>query len=142
MTENEIIATLAKSKAAANRIAKKATIDHLERAIANLKAALDAEKKRDAAKSAKRREANIKKLTAMMADMGLSPNDIAKLSDNKKPAAKKKTRGVKKGAKVAAKYEISVDGEKIQWTGRGRMPVVFREFIEGGGSLENCLIKG
>jgi len=142
MTENEIIATLAKSKAAANRIAKKATIDHLERAIANLKAALDAEKKRDAAKSAKRREANIKKLTAIMADMGLSPNDIAKLADNKKPAAKKKTRGVKKGAKVAAKYEISVDGEKIQWTGRGRMPVVFREFIEGGGSLENCLIKG
>ena len=142
MNENEIIATLAKSKATANRLAKKATIDHLERAVANLSAALDAEKKREATKNEKRREANIKKLTAMMADMGLSAKDIAKLADGKKPATKKKARGAKKGVKVAPKYEITVDGEKVQWTGRGRMPIAFKNHVESGGSLEKCLIKG
>ena len=140
MNDNEIIVTLAKSKATANRLAKKATVDQLERAIANLKSALEAEKKREAAKNDKRREANIKKLTAMMADMGLSPKDIAQLAAGKKTGAKKKARGAKKGAKVAPKYQITVNGEQIQWTGRGRMPLAFRAFVENGGSLEQCLI--
>ncbi len=145
MNEEDIITGLAKSKAMANRVAKKATVAQLTAAIENLKGALDAAKKRDAARNEKRREANIKKLTAMMSDMGLSPADIAKIADGKKPGRKasaaKKTRGAKKGGKVAPKYQIESNGAVIQWTGRGRMPVPFREFVEKGGSLEQCLIQ-
>jgi len=140
MTENEIIAAIAKSKAMANRLAKKSSIDHLERAISNLKAALDAEKKRDAVKSEKRRAANIKKLTAMMENMGLSARDLSKLAETKAHRAKKKTRGIKKGAKIAPKYAITVNGEEVRWTGRGRMPVAFREFVAKGGDLAERLI--
>jgi DNA-binding protein H-NS len=78
----------------------------------------------------------------MMSEMDLSPEDIAKLAGaapkkrGRKPAAKKKPKG-----KVAPKYKITVDGKTHQWTGRGRTPVVFREHVENGGSLEDCLIK-
>lgn len=141
---DEIILTLAKSKATANRLAKKVTASQLERAIANLQGALDAAKKREAAKDAKRREANLRKLTAMMADMGLSAADIAKMVDGKpgrKGAGKKRKAGPKKGAKVPPKYQIMANGENVQWTGRGRMPAPFKAFVEQGGSLEQCLIN-
>ena len=146
MTESNILINIAKSKATANKLAKSVSADQLEEAIANLQAALDGAKKREQAKEAKRRAANIKKLTAMMADIGLSPKDIAKLADSKpaktgKSKAKRKAGGPRKGAKVAPKYEIVVDGERLQWTGRGRMPLAFKALVEKSGSLEQCLIQ-
>lgn len=145
MSDAEILLSIAKSKATANRLAKAVTADQLSRAIENLSGALAAAKKREQAKMAKRREANIKKLTAMMADMGLSPKDVVKMVDGESaPKAKrgrKKATGPKKGKKVAPKYQIFANGENHQWTGRGRMPVVFKEFVENGGSLEQCLIQ-
>ncbi len=84
----------------------------------------------------------MKKLTAMMAEMGLSGSDVAKLAAGKRTAKKAKRKvGARKGRKVAPKYSIKANGETIQWTGRGRMPVAFREFVEKGGSLQKCLIK-
>lgn len=143
MSNNDILLQLAKSKATANRLAKTVTAAQLSKAIANLQGALNNAKKKEAEREAKRREANIKKLTAMMSDMGLSPADIAKLADGKTPrkATKGKRKvGARKGTKVAPKYQIVVNGETIKWTGRGRTPVAFREFLEQGGSLEQCLI--
>ena len=85
-----------------------------------------------------------------MAEMGLSASDLSggkPKKARKKAAAKtkskattKKKAGPRKGTKVAPKYQIVADGKKIKWTGRGRMPVAFREFVEKGGSLEQCLI--
>ena len=152
MKDSEVIAALAKSKASANRIAKSLEHKMIKAAINNLQTALKTLEAREAAKESKRRESNIKKLAAMMKEMGLSPADIggkAPGKAKKKPAAKtkaktktraKKKAGPRKGTKVAPKYQIVADGKKVKWTGRGRMPVVFREFVEKGGSLEQCLI--
>lgn len=145
MSDN-ILLSLAKSKATANRLAKNVTAEQLKRAIGNLQGALDGAKKREEAKEAKRRAANVKKLTAMMADMGLSPEDVAKLADkkttsNQKTKTARKKGGPRKGAKVPPKYQIVANGETHKWTGRGRMPIPFREFVEQGGSLEQCLIQ-
>ena len=135
------IKSLANSKATVNRTFKSLTAAELEKLIGYLKDVLAAAKKREAAKEEKKKAAAMKKLQGMMAEMGLSAADLAKLSGN---ASKKRGRkpGRKKAAsKVAPKYEIKVNGETVRWTGRGRMPVVFREFVESGGSLEKCLMK-
>ena len=149
MTDKNTLSTIAKSKATANRLAKALSQVELKRAIKNLQSAAATMQKAESAKAEKARAANLKKLKAMMDKMGLSTEDIRGLSSKKVPAkrgrpkkteAKRKT-GSKKGIKVAPKYQIKVGKQKYKWTGRGRMPLVFKEFVEKGGSLEQCLIK-
>ena len=142
------LTSIAKSKAAANRLAKTLTTAELKKAIANLQSALNSAKKREADKAAKKQAANLKKLKAMMAEMGLSAADLRKVA-GKRPARKtaakkapgKAKRGPRKGKKVAPKYQIKVGKETHKWTGRGRMPLVFKEFVAKSGSLDKCLIK-
>ena len=107
-----------------------------------------AAKKAPAKKAAAKQAADLKKLKAMMAKMGLSAADVKKLMTtpvmrkgaSEKTKAKRKT-GPRKGKKVAPKYQLKVGKETHKWTGRGRMPLVFKEFVGKGGSLEKCLIK-
>jgi len=148
MNELDAIEKIAKSKASANRIAKSLSPSQLKSVINNLQSALKAAEAREAAKDSKRRYANIKKVSAMMAKMGLSASDITGKESRKpskkrvkqsKAAAKSKV-GPKKGTKVAPKYVITRDGKTHQWTGRGRMPLVFKAFVDKGGALEKCLI--
>ena len=88
------------------------------------------------------------KSTANRLAKSLSAADVRKLAApqpkrkaaSKKTAAKRKT-GPRKGKKVAPKYQLKVGKETHKWTGRGRMPLVFREFLEKNGSLDKCLIK-
>ena len=142
------LTSIAKSKAAANRLAKTLTTAELKKAIANLQGALDSAKKRESEKAAKKQAANLKKLKAMMAEMGLSAADLRKVA-GKRPARKtaakkapaKAKGGPRKRKKVAPKYEIKVGKQLHKWTGRGRMPLVFKDFVEKGGSLDKCLIK-
>lgn len=145
---NNTLTSIAKSKATANRLAKTLTTAELKKAIANLQGALDSAKKRETSKAAKKQAANLKKLKAMMAEMGLSAADLRKVAGKppaRKTAAKKAPakakRGPRKGKKVAPKYQIKVGKQLHKWTGRGRMPLVFKEFVEKGGSLDKCLIK-
>ena len=145
---NNTLTSIAKSKTTANRLAKTLTTAELKKAIANLQDALDSAKKRETSKAAKKQAANLKKLKAMMAEMGLSAADLRKVA-GKRPARKtaakkapaKAKRGPSKGKKVAPKYQIKVGKQLHKWTGRGRMPLVFKEFVEKGGSLDKCLIK-
>ena len=97
MNELDTIAKIAKSKATANRIAKSINHSQLKSAIGNLQSALKTAEAREAEKNNKRRAANIKKLASMMAEMGLSPNDIAKAT-----SSRAQTVGAKK-SKVRAK---------------------------------------
>ena len=83
-----------------------------------------------------------------MDKMGLSAEDVRGLSSKKAPvkrgrpkkSATKRKAGPKKGSKVAPKYQIKVGKQTYKWTGRGRMPLVFKEYVEEGGALEKCLI--
>ena len=144
---SNILQSIAKSKATANRMAKALDASELKKAINNLQAVLVATKKREAKKAATKRAADLKKLKAMMAKMGLSATDVKKLiatAPKRKAASKKttnRTTGPRKGKKVAPKYQLKVGKETHQWTGRGRMPLVFKAFVEKGGTLEQCLIK-
>ena len=129
-------------------MAKSLDASDLKKAIDHLQSALVAAKKREAKKSAAKQAADLKKLKAMMAKMGLSAADVKKLMatpTKRKAAAKKATSegktGPRKGKKVAPKYQLKVGKETHKWTGRGRMPLVFKAFVEKGGSLDKCLIE-
>ena len=149
MSDKNILLAVAKSKTTANRLAKGLSSEDLKRAITNLQSAAAAIQKAESAKAEKARAANLKKLKAMMDKMGLSAEDMRGLSPKKaaakrgrpkKTASKRKT-DPKKGTKVAPKYQIKVGKQTYKWTGRGRMPLVFKEYVEKGGALEKCLIK-
>lgn len=143
MSDTNFLATIAKSKAAANRAAKTLTLSQLEKAIANLSSAVKAAKARESVKDQKKKALAIKKLQTLMATAGISPEDMGlAASPQKTIKAKRKVnsaKGKKRGV-VLPKYQLTVEGKTTQWTGRGRMPVVFREFVDNGGSLEQCLI--
>ena len=149
MSDKNTLSAVAKSKATANRLAKSLSQAELTRAIKNLQSAAVAIQKSETAKAEKARAANLKKLKAMMDKMGLSAEDIHGLSSKKAPAkrgrpkktASKRKAGPKKGTKVAPKHQIKVGKRTHKWTGRGRMPLVFKEYVEKGGALEKCLIK-
>ena len=161
MPANKTLLSAAKSKVAANQLAKTLTPEDLAKAIKNLQAAAAKIRKGDADKAAKKRAANLKKLKSMMAQMGLSAADVRGLGQAgakkrpgrpKKAAAKRKAsaktsaktsakKGPKKGTKVAPKYQLKVGKQTHKWTGRGRMPLVFKEHVANGKSLESCLIK-
>ena len=146
MTANTLL-SIAKSKSTANRLAKSLGASDLQKAINHLQAALVANKKREAKKAAAKQAAELKKLKAMMAKMGLTAADVKNLlaTPSKRRTTRKKTTnrktGPSKGKKVAPKYSIKSGKEVHTWTGRGRMPLVFKEFVEKGGALEQCLIK-
>ena len=118
MPSTNTLLAIAKSKATANRLAKALTIQQIESAINHLNATLNAARKRDANKQAKKRAADIKKLTAIMADMGLSANDVAKLA-NKKTAQRrpsKKKAGARKGKKGGGKIP-NIGGRENRFSG-------------------------
>ena len=149
MTVKNLVSELAKSKVAAKRLAKSVSATELKRAIQNLQSAVTALEKSEAEKANKVRANNLKKIKLTIEKLGLSPEEVAGLvgkkgvagrGKTKKPATKKKS-GPLKGKKVAPKYAIKVGEETHRWSGRGRMPLVFKDFLQKGGSLENCLLK-
>ena len=130
--------SISRSKAAANNAVKSLTVEQIERAIANLSAAAKIAQQRDALKAQRKKEVAVKKLKSMMNELGISADDIADTSKAK--PIKRKSTGPKKGNKVAPKYQITVNGVAHQWTGRGRTPVVFKDYVAQGGALDDCLI--
>jgi DNA-binding protein H-NS len=140
---------IAKSKIAAKRAAEMLSEDELKSLIANLRAAKQSKARREAEKATKLKAANIKKVKSLMDQLGISATDVKSSSDRRKPKkapsnkrrlTKKKT-GPKKGSKVAPKYQLKTGNQVHKWTGRGRMPLVFKDYVTDGGSLEKCLIK-
>ena len=142
------LVSIAQSRSTANRLAKSLNAAELKKAISHLEAALIAIEKREAVKAAKKQAANLKKLKAMMADMELTAADVRRLTATgaKRKTGRGKTTGRRKadprrGKKVAPKYQLRVGKSLYKWTGRGRMPLVFKEFFDKNSSLEKCLIK-
>ena len=130
--------SISRSKAAAKNAVKSLTVEQIERAIANLSAAAKIVQQRDALKAQRKKEVAVKKLKSMMNELGISADDIT--GAVKAKSAKRKSTGPKKGNKVAPKYQITVNGVAHQWTGRGRTPVVFKDYVAQGGALDDCLI--
>ena len=128
---------IAKSKTVARKVASQLNLQDLDAAIRNLQAAKQFLAKQAAKKNDAQRARQIKKAISMLDQMGLKPEDLGKSS-------KRTIRPTKKSSatrKVAPKYRITVKGVVTEWSGRGRMPVVFRDAAGKDGNLSRYLIK-
>ena len=129
------LAPLAKSKIKVRAAVKGMSVEQIEKLIANLSSVLMNEKKKEAARADAAKKAKIAKIKALMEESGLKPADLGgvKTRGRKKTTAKKR--------KVAPKYRLVVDGQEYLWSGRGRAPKVFKDYIDSGKSKESCAIK-
>ena len=113
MTEAVSISSIAKSKVAANKALKSLTIEQAERAIANLIAATETAKAREAERAEKKKAIAVKKLKTMMSEMGISAADIAG-SDSTPPQALAKLEETWQGSSQVLDYRrrrnSSLDG--------------------------------
>ena len=129
------LAPLAKSKIKVRAVVKGMSVEQIEKLIANLSSVLMNEKKKEAARADAAKKAKIAKIKALMEESGLKPADLGgvKTRGRKKTTAKKR--------KVAPKYRLVVDGQEYLWSGRGRAPKVFKDYMVSGKSKESCAIK-
>ena len=132
-----VLIKISQSKTVARKSASQITLSELNAAIQNLISAKDFLAKQAVRKSSAQKAKKIKKAMSMLDQMGLKPEDLAKPKARAgKPAKKSAPK-----RKVAAKYRITVKGVVTEWSGRGRMPVVFREAIGNNGDISRYLIK-
>jgi len=131
------LASLAKSKVKARAALKELNTAELEKLIANFSDILKSEKQREKSKAEAAKKAKIAKIKAMMDESGLKPADIQAATGK----SKRKARGKAKAKRKApAKYRLVVDGQEHLWSGRGRPPKVFKEYMDAGNSKESCAI--
>ena len=128
---------IAKSKTVARKIASQVSLPELAAAVNNLQSAEQFLKKRAAKKESADKTKKIKKAISILNNMGLKPEDLG---------SSKNGSGAKRGSKrtsrkVPAKYRITVKGATTEWSGRGRMPLVFKDAMRKSGSLDKYLIK-
>ncbi|MDG6098920.1 H-NS histone family protein [Alteromonas sp. ZYF713] len=76
--------------------------------------------------------AKLEEIKKQMEEAGI---DVADLQDVAETKPKRKS-----GKKRPVKYKITVAGETVAWTGVGRMPVVFKDALAKGQSLEDFAI--
>ena len=128
---------IAESKTAARKIASQVSLSELTTVVKNLQAAEQFLKKQAVNKEQADKAKKIKKAISMLDNMGLKPEDLG----SAKTTSSARRKGTKNGRKVAPKYRITVKGVTTEWSGRGRMPVVFRDAMSKSGSLNKYLIK-
>lgn len=134
------LAPLAKSKLKARSAAKGLSVSELEKVVSNLSGVLKQEKEKESAKAAAAKKAKIAKIKALMEESGLKPDDLKAARGKKRGRRKGAARGAAKGTKVPPKYRLVVDGEEHLWTGRGRPPKVFKDYLDAGNTKESCAI--
>lgn len=130
-----LLLELAGNKAKARAAAKELTVAQLENIISGFTSALEKRKEEEAAIEAEKVEKSRKaaELSKLIADSGLTLEEIANLSTSKSTPTKTKS--------VDPKYRLVVDGEEYLWTGRGRTPKVFQDYFDAGNSRTSCEIK-
>jgi len=130
------LAPFAKSKTKAKAEARRLAMPELEKLIAALKEVQATEKSKAKKKEDQKRQANIKKAKALLAEAGLKPEDLKTTAGKTKKAARKTAK-----RKVPPRYRLVIDGEEHLWSGRGRTPKVFQEYLAQGNAKEDCEIQ-
>ena len=121
--------TFPKRKSALKALAKTLTVSELRLAVQVFEEVATRIEEQE-------RRAEIKALQKRMAEIGVTPSDLV----TPKGRATSKIASSSKASKVPPKYRLEVDGDIHQWSGRGRRPRPFQEFIENGGDIETLLI--
>lgn len=130
------LAPLAKSKLKARSAAKGLSVAELDKVIANLTNVLQTEKAKEKTKAESAKKAKIAKIKALMDESGLKPDDLKGTGRGRgRKKAKRKAK-----SKVPPKYRLVVDGVEYLWSGRGRPPKVFKDYMDAGNSKESCAI--
>ena len=124
---------LVRSKLKARAALKGLSIAEIEKLIANLKSVLENEVKKEATREAAAKKAKIAKIKALMEESGLNADDL-------KGSRRGRKKAVKTRKKASPKYRLVVDGAEHLWSGRGRPPRVFKDYMDAGNSKESCAI--
>ncbi|RUO58573.1 H-NS family nucleoid-associated regulatory protein [Pseudidiomarina insulisalsae] len=82
------------------------------------------------------KQRKIDELKKAMAEAGIDASEL--LEGEAKPAAKTKRKRAPKPPKYAI---VDANGERITWTGQGRMPNALKNALNKGDSLETYLIN-
>ena len=130
-----LLLELAGNKAKARAAAKELTVAQLENLIAGFTKALEKTREEEAAREEELalKSARAEKIATLIAESGLTIEEITELTTPKAGATKGKT--------VEAKYRLEENGEVYEWTGRGRTPKVFQAYFDAGNSRESVEIK-
>ena len=129
------LAAIAGSKVKARAAVKGLSTAELEKLITNLSSILQAEKEKEKGRVEAAKKAKIAKIQALMEESGLKPSDLQGKGRGRRKKTKAKAR-----RKAAPKYRLVIDGQEYLWSGRGRPPVVFKEYFDAGNSKESCAI--
>jgi DNA-binding protein H-NS len=150
MAKESVFSIYLKSKAKAKAEAKRLALKEIDKLIAVLQEAKAELKKKEADRAAKEKLANIERIKAMMAQAGVSAQELAgSAGRGRKAGATAVSRVAKASGKakrkpsgpVAPKYRLVIDGQELLWTGRGRTPKVFQAYFDAGNSRESCEIQ-
>lgn len=117
-----------------NSATKDLSIDALKEIRAKLEKIIEdriASEENDKLKNAEKLE-KMEQYRKMLADDGIDPAELIEEYTAKK--GKRPSRPAKYGI-------IDASGERVTWTGQGRMPNVFKAEIDAGKSIDEFLIK-
>lgn len=113
---------------------KDLTINELELVVEKLTGIIEKRKSKELEqqKAAEEKLAKLQEIKKQMEEAGLNFDDLQTLGEDKPK---------RKSSKRAIKYRLTDDnGEQHNWTGVGRMPLVFKAALEAGKSLEDFTI--
>jgi DNA-binding protein H-NS len=131
---------MVRSKLKVRAAVKGLSVEDIEKLIGNLKSVLNDEVKKEAARIESQKKAKIAKIKALMAESGLDPDDLVKATRRGAKGAKGGKKAAKTRKKAAPKYRLVVDGAEHLWSGRGRPPKVFKDYMDSGKSKESCAL--
>lgn len=114
---------------------KTLSIEELEATVEKLQNIIEQRKQKQATLLAEQqqKQQKINELRQQIEDAGLDISDFAELSPSKKAPKSQQKRPVK--------YQLKdSDGQTHQWTGIGRMPLVFKSALDSGKDLSHFKI--
>lgn len=132
---NEFIKTLTHGRKLQGAV-KELSIQELEEVVVKLRNIIETRKQKEAEKleAEKEKLEKIAKIQKQLQDAGITYEDLA--SNNAIPTSKRV------GQKRPIKYSYKdKDGEVHNWTGIGRMPLVFADLLKQGKSLEDFSVN-
>lgn len=142
-----VLADLLQSKRQLRAETRRLDLHQLTELVQVLSDALAREQEKSNKQAEKARLSAIEKINTMLKENGIAPDELITGDGRKagtkgkkgRPKAKKAKAGAKK-APIPAKYRLVIDGEEFLWSGRGRPPRVFQDYIAAGNSKESCAI--
>lgn len=125
-----LLIELSSNKAKARAAAKDLSVSQLENLISGLSGALKKKQESEAIRLAEeaKKAARAEEISRLIAESGLTIEEITLLGSPKSNATKGKT--------VKPKYRLERDGKVYEWTGRGRTPKVFQDYFDAGNNRE------